>query len=179
MVLIFAQIQRRRGQQRVTLWQLCDVLTPGLALGLTFGWAACLMGGCAYGIIGEGFGFVFLPDLYGVGASRFATQAAGLALSLVLFLIVWFLRRKWSFPGAAFWTFTLLYFSGHFFLELMRGDEMPYAGPWRLGQLVDLVLAAVAAIALMVLWWRARTELEEPQQSIPPELRSVIDGNNT
>lgn len=182
-VLIFAQIHSRRGQypsghqhpsgrqQQVTLWRLCDVLTPGLALGLVFGWAACLMGGCAYGITGEGFGFVFLPDLYGVGASRFATQAAGLALSLVLFLIVWLLRKRWSFPGAAFWTFTLLYFSGHFFLELLRGDEMLYVGPWRLGQWVDLVVAAVAAVVLMILWWRARTAPEEPQQPIRPEPR--------
>ena len=166
-VLVFAQFYRHRGEQ-VTLWQLCDVLTPGLALGLVFGWAACLMAGCAYGSLGEGFGFAFLPDQYGVGASRFATQAAGLAFSLLLFLIVWLLRQRWPFHGAAFWTFVLLHFSGHFFLELTRGDETPYVGPWRLGQLVDLALVAIAATVLMVLWWRARTAPEETREASSP-----------
>lgn len=160
-VLVFALIQSRRAEQ-VTLWQLCDVLTPGLALGLFFGWAACLMGGCAYGIIGEGLGFAFLPDLYGVGASRFATQVISLALSLILFLLVWLLRARWPFQGAAFWTFVLLYFSGHFFVEFARGDETPYVGHWRLGQVVDLAIVTVAAIAMLVLWWRDQATLEDP-----------------
>ena len=163
-VLVFALILRRRGEQ-VTLWQLCDVLAPGLALGLFFGWAACLTGGCAYGIIGEGLGFSFLPDLYGIGASRFATQVGGLAISLLLFLIVWLLRARWPFQGAAFWTLVLLYSSAHFFLEFTRGDETPYVGPWRLGQVMDLALVAVAALVLMIFWWRARTTREDRKEA--------------
>ncbi len=138
-----------------------DAMTPGLALGLAFGWAACLLGGCTYGKIGQGFGYVILPDLYGVEAPRFATQAVGLGFCLVLLLLFWLLRHRWPFPGAAFLMFGLLYFTGQFFLEFTRGDEAIYLGPWRLAQALDLGLALLAAAGLMGLWWRKGRGAEE------------------
>jgi phosphatidylglycerol:prolipoprotein diacylglycerol transferase len=152
-MILFAQLQR--GEKRVSFWDLADVVTPGLALAIAFGWAACLMGGCAYGALGEGFGYAVLPDLYGVEASRFATQAVGIAFALVLFLGLWLMRSHWPFSGAAFLMFNLLYFAGQFFLEFTRGDEAVYVGPWRLAQVLNLALALASAVALLVLWWRA------------------------
>jgi prolipoprotein diacylglyceryltransferase len=124
-----------------------------LALGIAFGWAACLMGGSAYGALGEGFGHAFLPDIYGVEGYRFATQTVGLSFSLVLFVGFWLLRDRWPFPGAAFLMYVLLYFSGHVFLEFTRGDEALYVGAWRLSQLVDLVFIFAAGAGLLILWW--------------------------
>lgn len=172
---IFAMLQRR-AQDSTSFWRLGDLLTPALALGIAFGWAACLMGGCAYGALGEGFGHAILPDIFGVEAPRFATQAAGLGLALVLFVAFWLLRGRWPFPGAAFLMFGLLYFSAGFFLEMTRGDEAIYVGPWRLAQVFDLALALAAGIGLLALWWqdrRAGAELtvpEEAEGSEGPEL---------
>jgi hypothetical protein len=135
-------------------------VTLGLAVGVVFGWAACLMSGCAYGILGEGFGFMVMPDIYGVEASRFATQVAGLIQSTLLLIIFWLVRNRWPFAGAAFLMYTLLYFGGQVFLEFMRGDEALYMSGWRLTQLLDLVIALAAAMGLLVLWWRARREGE-------------------
>lgn len=150
-----------RGDESVSFWKLADILTPGLALGIAFGWAACLLGGCAYGIVGEGFGYAILPDLFGVEASRFATQAVGLGISLVLFLGVWLMRRRWPFAGAGFLLYGLFYFALQFFLEFTRGDEAIYVGPWRLAQVLNLVLALAAGVSLLVLWWLWRTVDEE------------------
>ncbi len=160
---IFALLQRK-AEEPVSFWELGDVVTPGLALGITFGWAACLMGGCSYGILGEGLGYAILPDLSGVTASRFATQAVGLGYSLVLFLGFWLLRRRWPFAGASFLMYLLLYFAGQFLLEFTRGDEAIYLGPWRLAQWFDLVLALAAAVGLLVLWWQDRNRVEEPDE---------------
>ncbi len=157
---LFALIQRRQAQA-ASFWQLADTLTLGLALGITFGWAACLLGGCAYGVLGEGFGYAVLPDLFGVEAPRFATQAFGLGLALILLVVFGLLRKRWPFAGASFLMYLLLYFSGQFFLEATRGDEAIYLGPWRLAQVLDLALALAAAAALMVLWWRARPGSED------------------
>jgi phosphatidylglycerol:prolipoprotein diacylglycerol transferase len=167
-MFLFAELHRE-GPGTLSFWQLADVVTPGLALGITFGWAACLMGGCAYGAIGEGFGYVLLPDIYGVQAPRFATQVMGLAFSLVLFIGFWLLRKRWPFPGAAFLMYVLLYFTGQFFLEASRGDEAIYVGPWRLAQVLDLALAVSAAVGLLVLWRLAQTEPEEPGDPVRTE----------
>lgn len=155
LVMILFALLRQRGERPVSFWELADVVTPGLALGIAFGWVACLMGGCAYGVLGEGFGHAILPDIYGVEASRFATQVAGLAFSVVLFAGFWLLRGHWPFAGASFLMYGLLYFSGQFFLEFTRGDEAIYLGPWRLAQWLDLALALAAAVGLLLLWWQA------------------------
>lgn len=161
---IFAWLSRQRAEntdrdaRNVPYFlTLGDVATPGLALGIALGWAACVMGGCAYGAIGMGFGTALLPDLYGVEAPRFATQAAGLAYAVLLFACFWPLRRRWPFPGASFLMYLVLYFGGAFFLEFARGDGAIYIGPWRLAQWLDLVLALAAAAGVLLLWWRART----------------------
>jgi phosphatidylglycerol:prolipoprotein diacylglycerol transferase len=164
-MVAFWALQRRR-DDAFSFWQLADVVTPGLALGLVFGWAACLFGGCAYGILGQGLGYAVLPDIYGVTASRFATQALGLAWALLLFVIFWLLRKRWPFPGAAFLMYLLLYFGDQFFLEFTRGDEAIYLGTWRLAQVLDLVIALVAAAGVLALWWQDWTkpvETDEPQ----------------
>jgi phosphatidylglycerol:prolipoprotein diacylglycerol transferase len=165
-MVLFAQLYRR-DERSVSFWELVDVVTPGLSLGIAFGWAACLMGGCAYGALGEGFGYAVLPDLYGVEASRFATQVAGLAFSLLLFIGFWLLRGHWPFAGAAFLMYGLLYSAGQFFLEFTRGDEAIYVGPWRLAQVLDLVLVLAAAAGLLVLWWQAREQTGEPGDREP------------
>jgi phosphatidylglycerol:prolipoprotein diacylglycerol transferase len=164
LVMFVFSLLRLRDEKRVSFWVLGDVITPGLALGITFGWAACLLGGCAYGSLGEGFGYAVLPDLYGIAASRFATQLTGFAFSLVLFLGIWLLRGRWPFSGASFLMYLLLYFAGQFFLEFTRGDEALYFGPWRLAQWLDLGLALGAAVGLLLLWWKARRTV--PQQSM-------------
>lgn len=157
---------------KADIGKLGDAMMPGLLLGLTFGWTACLMGGCTYGKVGQGFGYAILPDLYGVEAPRFATQAVGLGFSLVLLVAFWLLRRRWPFPGAAFLMGNLLYFTGQFFLEFTRGDEALYVGPWRLAQVLDLALALPAAVGLMVLWWRWR---QVPEQEERAETDAVAD----
>lgn len=174
-IVIFAQFQRR-SEEPVSFYKLADVVTVGLALGVSFGWSACLMGGCAYGVLGEGFGYAILPDLFGVEAPRFATQVVGLGYSLVLFIGLWLLRRHWPFPGASFMMFVLLYFSGMFFLEFARGDEAVYLDPWRLTQWLDLALALAAAVALMVLWWQSPAQAEEKEETKEAERANVPKG---
>ena len=179
-MVLFAQA-RRQDERAVSFWELADVVTPGLSLGIAFGWAACLMGGCAYGALGEGFGYAVLPDLYGVQASRFATQALGLAFSLLLFLGFWLLRGHWPFAGASFLMYGLLYSAGQFFLEFTRGDEAIYVGPWRLAQVLNLVLALAAAVGLLLLWWQARGAEEQEEKGIEagPGIEEIPDAPAT
>lgn len=150
----------------LSFWELADLLTPSLALAIAFGWAACLMGGSAYGRLGEGFGTLVLPDIYGVVAPRFATQIMGMGLALLLLLIVWLLRDRWPFAGAGFLIFSLLYFAAQFFLDLARGDEAIVLGPWRITQIIDLILAFASAAGVLVLWRQSQASgIQDPEQS--------------
>lgn len=164
---LFAALENRQ-DKALSFGALADLLTPGLALGMVLGWAACLMAGCAYGRVGEGLGYALLPDIYGVEAWRFATQAFAMGFSLLLFIGVWLLRGRWAFEGAGFLAYGLLYFAGHFFLEFTRGDEAIYLGPWRLAQLLDVVLVLAAAGGLLLLWRRV--------SSAPPEDEELAEG---
>jgi phosphatidylglycerol:prolipoprotein diacylglycerol transferase len=170
LVLAFLSTAGQPEEGALSFGALADLLTPGLALGVTFGWAACLMAACVYGATGEGFGYALLPDLYGVEASRFATQAFALGFALLLFIGVWLLRGRWPFQGAGFLTYVLLYFAGHFFLEFTRGDEAIYLGPWRLAQLIDVLLVLAAAGGLLILWRRATQVPGEEESPAPGEL---------
>jgi protein-S-isoprenylcysteine O-methyltransferase Ste14 len=113
-----------------------------------------------------------------VEASRFATQVVGLGYSLLLFLGVLLLRRRWPFAGACFLLYALLYFAGQFFLEFARGDEAIYLGTLRLAQVLDLVLALAAGVALLLLWWRWRTGPQEPEDA-PEEVGEDGEANET
>jgi phosphatidylglycerol:prolipoprotein diacylglycerol transferase len=172
-LFVFSRLQEPSARQ-LSFLKLGDVVTPGLGLGITFGWAACLLGGCAYGALGEGLGRAILPDLYGVQAPRFATQAVGVAFALVLFVGFWLLRKRWPFDGASFLTYGLLYFTGQFFLDFTRGDEAIYVGSWRLSQVLNVALALAAAAGLLFLWRQAnRRAQEEPGGAVAQVVESA------
>jgi len=145
-----------QGRSLANFWRLADALTPGLAVAIALGWAGCLAAGCAHGAPGEGLGYAVLPDLYGVDASRFATQVVALAYGLVLLFAVWRVRRAPLLPGTLVLLYLFFYFAGSFFLGLTRGDESIYLGPWRLGQVVDLLLVFLTAAILLGRWLRTR-----------------------
>jgi phosphatidylglycerol:prolipoprotein diacylglycerol transferase len=164
---------------------LADTAALGLALGQVFGWLGCLMGACAYGLESHGATSIlarlslYLPDIYGINAPRFATQPLASALSLAIFILLWATRRRWPFdpsaelrassaqdrpfPGFAFALYLFLYAGGQFLLEFTRGDEAIYWGPWRVSQWIYL---AEAALALVFLTHLLRARLKSSQLTL-------------
>jgi len=157
---VYAWRQGRGRSPAPTFWRLADAAAPGLALGQVFGWLGCLAHGCAYGRTGECFLCLDLPDIYGIGAPRFATQAVEAVLSLIIFTIVWLWRKRWPFHGFGFLVCVILSFGGQFLLDFTRGDEALYVGSLRLSQLVDFGLIAWAVGSLGYLWRRKGRNVE-------------------
>jgi phosphatidylglycerol:prolipoprotein diacylglycerol transferase len=165
---------------RLPFLALADTAAMGLALGQVFGWLGCLMSGCAYGLESHGASSVltrlslYLPDIYGIHAPRFATQPLASALSLAIFILLRATRRRWPFDpsaelgassaqdrpfdysGFAFTLYLLLYAGGQFLLEFTRGDEAIYWGPWRVSQWLYLAEAAAALIFLTYLFSKSK-----------------------
>jgi phosphatidylglycerol:prolipoprotein diacylglycerol transferase len=135
--------------RRLKLWELADVMALGLALSTAIGWIACLFAGCAYGRMGFGPLYFVWYDIFGMDASRFAVQPVGALLNLLLFLSLWFARRRLPVPGSVF--VLLMMGSGlvHFVLGFGRGDETLRVFTWRVDQWLavgQVVFAAAIAI---------------------------------
>ena len=152
---------------RLPFLALADTAAMGLALAQVFGWLGCLMSGCAYGLESHGATSIlarlslYLPDIYGISAPRFATQPLASALSLSIFILLWATRRRWPFDycGFAFTLYLLLYTGGQFLLEFTRGDEAIYWGPWRVSQWIYLAEAALALVFLAYLSRKFKSSL--------------------
>lgn len=101
-------------QLGLPMWIVADALTPSLALGTAFGRVGCYLNGCCYGHPTHmPWGVVFPPDSF--ASLEFGTtpvhpsQVYFAIAGLVLFLLMWFLRRRVETPGVLFWLFVTLF----------------------------------------------------------------------
>ena len=131
------------------------LLAPAFILGSAIGWLACWLEGCAYGRETSPGPFAAdLPDSFGVYGLRYQTQMMGLVLCLLTLLLILLLRRRMR-PVALFWTALLVLAAGRLVVSLMRGDQIPLLGFYRLDTILDTVTLLMALIALLVLFlWR-------------------------
>ncbi|MBN1937782.1 MAG: prolipoprotein diacylglyceryl transferase, partial [Anaerolineae bacterium] len=147
-------VAARRNSPSLPGWRdLLDVIAPGLALGGAFGWLGCLLTGSAYGAEASGYlppvawFTADLPDIYGVWEVRFITQPLMIAWSVLLFILLFTLHRRFS-HSPTFALYLLLYALADFGVMFLRGD-----GAWRLwlwlGQWVALVETG-AGLTLLV-----------------------------
>jgi phosphatidylglycerol:prolipoprotein diacylglycerol transferase len=134
------------------------ILAPGLAIIVAAGWAACWFEGCAYGKEAlPGLLSADLPDHYGVFASRYQTQLAGGLSSLVIFMIAWWAAGRVRLP-VVFWATLGLLAISHGGIAFFRGDPAPTFGSLRVDIVVDLILVATCALALV----RLAIDLKKP-----------------
>lgn len=127
-------------RRREALPPLLDALALPFALLGALGWGGCLAAGCAYGVeVLPGQLPAFLtttaPDLFGLSVPRFATQAVGLAWSVLALAAVWALARgparRWG-TGALGALALSLVAAGIFGLSFARGEPTQYLGGLRI-----------------------------------------------
>ena len=120
------------------------LLAPGLALLAAFGWAACGVAGCAYGLpAAPGPLAADLPDSLGVYALRYRTQSAGMLGALGVFATaLWAYGR--ARPARLFWGTLAALSLVHAVVALGRGDPAPVLFGLRLDLWVDAGLIVVA-----------------------------------
>jgi phosphatidylglycerol:prolipoprotein diacylglycerol transferase len=101
-------------QLGMPMWTVADATAPSLALGTAIGRVGCFLNGCCYGVpTSLPWGVRFPADSFAglefgdvpVHPSQLYFAAAG----LLLFGIMWWLRRRLTVPGTLFWTFMLLF----------------------------------------------------------------------
>ena len=155
---------RRMG---LPMWATADALAPAFALGTAFGRVGCFLNGCCYGrptTLPWGISFPadsFAGLEFGY-ASVHPSQLYFAAAGLVLFGLLWWLRRRIQVPGTLFWTGLMLFALVRIPLDLTRAYE-PEAVLGRWGetpvtesQLTSMALALFASLMLVRLQRAAR-----------------------
>ena len=155
---------------------ILDLLAIGTALGVCFGWIGSYLSATAYGqelFPGQPFFFLAIdaPDGYGQTNPRWPTPLIGAGWALLLFLLLWFTRKKTWPDGARYWLFIAAYSLGAFVLGFTRGDDVPLVGGWRIDQLLDGLLFSAALIALVRL---RRKRHAAPQADQPTESAATM-----
>jgi phosphatidylglycerol---prolipoprotein diacylglyceryl transferase len=120
-VVAFWVMKRRR----YPIWKLADLISPLIALGLSFGRMGCFLAGCCYGKeTSLPWAVVFKnPDsLARLNIPLHPTQLYDAVNGLVLFFFLTWVEKRKTFDGQIFWLFLLLYSMTRFFIEIFRGD---------------------------------------------------------
>jgi phosphatidylglycerol:prolipoprotein diacylglycerol transferase len=152
--LLGAWLVARRRQD--SLWPLLDALALPFGLLSLLAWGGCLAAGSAYGyaVTPGQYPAWFVsqtPDIFGLVAPRFPTQALGLAWSLIILLIIWGTHRGPSarWPAGALGAYALSLASlGVFLLDFTRGDPAPLIAHYR----ADVAGAALVLVVTTAAW---------------------------
>jgi len=111
--------------RRLPVWKLSDLISPLIALGLSFGRIGCFLAGCCYGketLLPWGVVFKNPDSLARLNVPLHPTQIYDAVNGVALFLVLSWMERKKTFDGQIFWLFILLYSITRFLVEMFRGD---------------------------------------------------------
>lgn len=128
-----------------------DVTAIVLPVMLGFTRIGCLLNGCCYGLEADGFGGVYLPNIYGEWAYRYPTQFLLLALDIALFVGLWLYRKSRPADGRVTIAFLFWFGLGRLLIDSLR-DLQPVLGPFRFHQLMDM--AFVLGAVILAIWVR-------------------------
>jgi phosphatidylglycerol:prolipoprotein diacylglycerol transferase len=138
-------------QMSLPMWTVADALTPAFALGTVFGRIGCFLNGCCYGVPTTlPWGVRFPADSFAGlefgNAPLHPSQLYFALAGLVLFGVVWALRKRLDTPGFVFWSFLLMFALVRIPLDATRAYE-PEARLLTLGA-VDIQESQVTSLAL-------------------------------
>lgn len=142
-------------KRRIPIWQTADVLSPGLAAGHVLGRVGCFFAGCCYGKTCELPWAVTFSDpqsLAPLGMPLHPSQLYEVINNLVIFCVLWLLRRRKTFEGQVFWIYLLMYGITRTVLEIFRGDPrgLFFDGNLSVSQIIGIALAVFAMVMLRV-----------------------------
>lgn len=147
--------------QRISFWELADLVAPAIVLGQAIGRIACFLNGDAYGSpTGSSFGIVYPEgtmayDAYGFQPLWPAEIWEG-QWDLIVFAILIALKNKTWPTGFIFLVYNILYAAGRFMLEFLRGDSPRYAFHWTAGQWTSFAVIIVSIGFMVYLVYRSK-----------------------
>lgn len=141
------------------LWQTLDIAAPSVALGHALGRLGCFFAGCCYGRECDLPWAVTFHDpecLAPLNSAIHPTQLYASTTNFLLFLFLFFLRKKKTFDGQLFCLYMVLYAVLRMVNEYFRGD---YRGDVGISFFSPSQAIAFVMIAVFSgVWWYLRRQ---------------------
>ncbi|HTS16013.1 MAG TPA: prolipoprotein diacylglyceryl transferase [Verrucomicrobiae bacterium] len=139
--------------KKLPFFRVADVFAPSIALGHAFGRMGCFFNGCCYGKpCSLPWAVRFPPPHVMAGIPVHPTEIYEALGNLAIFGGLSLCYRHKRADGEIWWLYVLSYGVLRFIVEFFRGDYVTYYfGVLTLGQLVAVVMIAVALVALIYL----------------------------
>jgi phosphatidylglycerol:prolipoprotein diacylglycerol transferase len=132
-------------RRRIAFWRFADLISPAIPLGYTFGRIGNFINGELYGrATTAAWGMVFPLDP--LHLLRHPSQLyEAFFEGIVLFAVLWLIRRKSPFDGALFAFYLIGYGAVRFCIEFFRQPDAQLGfvlGPFSMGQLLCFLMIA-------------------------------------
>lgn len=139
-------------KHKLSFWELADLCAPGLILGQSIGRDANLMNGDAFGDpTGGNFGILYPEGT--IARAMYGDQPLWPAevwegqMDVIIFAILFMLLQKRLKRGYLFLAYNILYNSGRFMLEMLRGDSPGFLFNWTTAQWTAVSIIIISVIA--------------------------------
>ena len=100
-----------------------DIVALNIPLFHFFGRIGCFLGGCCFGIPCKvGFTYTHNPIEQANGVMRFPVQLLEAFFNVCLFFLLNYLFKKRKMENALIYVYLVIYSTGRFFIEFLRGD---------------------------------------------------------
>ncbi len=151
---------------KLNFWGVSDIMIPSVSLGLMFGRIGCFLAGCCFGKTCDAnfpLGIKFTNPL-GLGVKNvpvYPTQLISAVNALVIFFILWSIRKKKTFDGMILGVFLVLYSITRSGIEIFRADPRGFVDLFGIhlseSQLVSIFMMLVALYIFIFLRRKAHS----------------------
>jgi len=129
-----------------------DIIAAGIPLFHFFAKIGCFLGGCCYEIQSK-IGFNYYDSSSTDIVTRFPAQLLESIFCIVLFLFLNYLFINDKFKNNLLYLYLLIYSTGRFFIEYLRGDT--YRGIWfylSISQIISVLIIIFILIKILILY---------------------------
>jgi phosphatidylglycerol---prolipoprotein diacylglyceryl transferase len=139
--------------RRVSFWRLADVLAPGIILGLSTGILGCLATGDSYGRPTDVAWAITYTDpraLAPLGVALHPVELYEMAAYLLVFAVVWSLRKAHTADGFTFLVFLAGYGAARVLVEFYRGNPATLGFGIPAAQVIGAALVMMSGAGLVL-----------------------------
>lgn len=148
-------------KHHIPFWKFADTMAPALILGQAIGRIGCFLNGDAHGYPTDlPWGLMYAPESPAgqmfPGQALHPTQLYEMGFNLIIFGILWKIRKHLKGDGQLFLFYVLLYSVIRIVVEHFRADKLTYWGDISVAQSIGLI-GILLSVSLMIVLKRKKS----------------------